>query len=96
MVRTISLVQTDVPSEGRLTKIAILGDEVHLAQDVDVWEFQLEHGPEREEEDRDVFGSVGNIMSVGQVDRYYLRRTTRRDVSRQPLKWDWCAARGRD
>ena len=68
-----------MPSEGRLTKIAILGDEVHLAQDVDVWEFQLEHGPEREEEDRDVFGSVGNIMSVGQVDGYYLRRRTRGD-----------------
>ena len=37
-------------------------------------EFELEHCAEGGEEDRDEFGGVCDVVGVGEVDCYYLRK----------------------
>jgi len=54
--------------EKKLTQIAHLGDDIHLGEDVDVRHLELKHRSKGEEKDRDVFGGIGEVRGVREVD----------------------------
>lgn len=60
-------VEIQIESEG-----AVLGEQVYFREDVDVWEVELEHGAEAEEENRDVFRGVAAVVCVDEVEYYQL------------------------
>ena len=53
-------------------------EDVHLCEDVDVGHLELEHRPQREEEDRNVLGRLDDVARVGQVDGSELAGAQRR------------------
>lgn len=52
----------------RPTEIAKARDDVHLGEDVYVRHLELKHGAEGEEDDGDIFGGIGEVGRVGEVD----------------------------
>lgn len=60
-------VEIQIESEG-----AVLGEQVYFREDVDVWEIELEHRAEAEEENRYVFRGVAAIVCVDEVEYYQL------------------------
>jgi len=50
-----------------VTEITVLRDQVHLRQHVDVWEFEVQHYPERSHEYRDVLRSIRNVVGVTKI-----------------------------
>ena len=58
-----------------VTEITVLRDQVHLREYVDVWEFEVQHHPERSHEYRDVLRGVRNVVCVAKVHGGQLRGT---------------------
>lgn len=52
-----------------LTKLAGVGQEVDLAEDVDVRQLHLQHRPKGEKEQSNVFACVGDVVGVHEVHR---------------------------
>lgn len=50
-----------------VTEIAVLRDQVHLRQDIDVREFKVQHYPERSHKYGDVLGGVRDVVCVAEV-----------------------------
>ena len=50
------------------TKIAVLLNEVDLGQNVDMGQFEMEHGSQGQHEDGNILRSVRDVVCVAEMD----------------------------